>query len=256
MPRYRIDIEYDGRPYAGWQRQADLASVQGAIEKAIFAFAGEHVTIRGAGRTDAGVHATAQVAHFDLQRTHNSDKVQGALNAHLKLAGESVAILAASEVPDSFDARFSARARYYLYVILNRRAPAALMRGNVWHVPRQLDADTMHEAAQRLLGKHDFTTFRSVQCQSASPVKTLDRLDVSRQGDLIEIRACARSFLHNQVRSMVGSLKRVGEGAWSPDDLEDALKSADRARCGQVAPPDGLYLTGVDYESGATPNSD
>ena len=247
MPRYRIDIEYDGRAYAGWQRQADLHTVQEAIEKAIFNFTGETVTIRGAGRTDAGVHATGQVIHVDLGKDMDADKVQGALNAHLKLAGERVAALAATKVGDDFDARFSAKARHYLYVILNRRAPAALMQGNVWHVPRQLDADAMHEAAQGLLGKHDFTTFRSVQCQSDSPVKTLDRLDVARDGDLIEIRASARSFLHNQVRSMVGSLKRVGEGAWSADDLEAALKAADRARCGQVAPPDGLYLTRVDY---------
>ena len=247
MPRYRLDIEYDGRAYAGWQRQADLASVQGAIEKAIFAFTGEEVTIRGAGRTDAGVHATGQVAHADLQKTLSAEKVQGALNAHLKLAGESVAVLSAEEVGDDFDARFSATARHYLYAILNRRAPAALMRGNVWHVPKALDVKTMHAAAQRLVGKHDFTTFRSVQCQSASPVKTLDRLDVVRNGDLVEVHASARSFLHNQVRSMVGSLKRVGEGAWSADDLESALRAADRARCGQVAPPDGLYLTRVDY---------
>lgn len=247
MPRYRLDIEYDGRAYAGWQRQADLATVQEAIEKAILGFCGQTVTIRGAGRTDAGVHATGQVVHVDLDREWDADKVQGALNAHLTMAGEAVAVLASARVADDFDARFSATARHYLYVILNRRAPAALMRGNVWHVPRRLDADAMHAAAQRLLGKHDFTTFRSVQCQSASPVKTLDRLDVSRDGDLIEIRASARSFLHNQVRSMVGSLKKVGEGGWSADDLEAALKAADRARCGQVAPPDGLYLTRVDY---------
>ena len=247
MPRYRIDIEYDGRAYAGWQRQADLNTVQAAIEAAIHGFTSQAVTIRGAGRTDAGVHATGQVAHFDLDRPLSADKVQGALNAHLKLAGERVAVLSARLVQDDFDARFSAKARHYLYVILNRRAPAALMSGNVWHVPRQLDADAMHEAAQQLLGKHDFTTFRSVQCQSDSPVKTLDRLDVRRQGDLIEVHSSARSFLHNQVRSMVGSLKRVGEGGWSAGDLRATLEAADRARCGTVAPPDGLYLTRVDY---------
>ena len=247
MPRYRLEIEYDGRAYAGWQRQADLHSVQAAIEKAIFGFTAETVTVRGAGRTDAGVHATGQVIHVDLAREWQAEKVQGALNAHLKLAGETIAVLAVAQVPDTFDARFSATARHYLYVILNRRAPAALMAGNVWHVPRQLDADAMHAAAQRLLGKHDFTTFRSVQCQSASPVKTLDRLDVARYGDLVEIRASARSFLHNQVRSMVGSLKRVGEGGWDADELEAALKAAERSRCGQVAPPDGLYLIRVDY---------
>ena len=255
MPRYRLDIEYDGRGYAGWQRQAGIPSVQQAIEKAILAFSGEAVTIRGAGRTDAGVHAAGQVVHFDLARAWSGDKVQGAVNAHLKLAGESVAVLTAALVDDGFDARFSATARHYLYVILNRRAPAALMRGNVWHVARRLDAGAMHEAAQRLIGKHDFTTFRSVQCQSASPVKTLDRLDVARDGDLIEIRASARSFLHNQVRSMVGSLKKVGEGVWRSDDLAAALKAADRARCGQVAPPDGLYLTRVDYAAASPSKS-
>jgi tRNA pseudouridine38-40 synthase len=248
MPRYRIDIEYDGRLYAGWQRQAELPTVQAAIEKAIFAFTGESVTIRGAGRTDAGVHATAQVAHVDLARDWRADKVHGALNAHLALAGEHVAALGVTAVDGDFDARFSAKARHYLSVILNRRAPAALMRGNVWHVPRPLDERAMHAAAQRLLGRHDFTTFRSVQCQSDSPVKTLDRLDVTRIGDLIEIRASARSFLHNQVRSMVGSLKRVGEGGWSAGDLQAALEATNRARCGQVAPPDGLYLVKVDYE--------
>lgn len=247
MPRYRLDIEYDGRAYAGWQRQADLRTVQGAIEKAILAFTGEAVAVRGAGRTDAGVHALMQVAHFDLGREWPENKVQGALNAHLKLAGEQIAILGASRADDDFDARFSAKMRHYLYVILNRRAPAALMRGNVWHVPKVLDAEAMHEAAQRLLGKHDFTTFRSVQCQSDSPLRTLDQLDVSRTGDLVEIRASARSFLHNQVRSMAGSLKQVGEGRWNADDLEAALKAANRARCGQVAPPDGLYLVKVDY---------
>ncbi|TYR29672.1 tRNA pseudouridine(38-40) synthase TruA [Mesorhizobium microcysteis] len=247
MPRYRLDIEYDGRAYAGWQRQADLATVQGAVEKAILSATGETVTIRAAGRTDAGVHATGQVAHATLEREWDAFKLQGAVNAHLKLAAEAVAVLACEQVADTFDARFSATSRHYLYVILNRRAPAALMRGNVWHVPKVLNEAAMHEAAQRLLGKHDFTTFRSVQCQSDSPVKTLDRLDVTRDGDLIEVRASARSFLHNQVRSMVGSLKKVGEGAWSADDLEAALKAADRARCGQVAPPDGLYLTRVDY---------
>lgn len=247
MPRYRLDVEYDGRLYAGWQRQAGLHTVQAALEAAIHGFTAQTVTIRGAGRTDAGVHATGQVAHVDLDRDWPADKVQGALNAHLKLAGERVSVLAATAVAPDFDARFSARARRYLYVILNRRAPAALMQGNVWHVPRQLDADAMHAAAQRLLGKHDFTTFRSVQCQSDSPVKTLGRLDVRRHGDLVEVHACARSFLHNQVRSMVGSLKHVGEGSWSGNDLRAALDAADRARCGVVAPPDGLYLTGVDY---------
>ncbi|MBO6724948.1 MAG: tRNA pseudouridine(38-40) synthase TruA [Rhizobiaceae bacterium] len=247
MPRYRIDIEYDGGPYAGWQRQADQHSVQAAIEQAIQAFCGEAVTIRGAGRTDAGVHARGQVAHFDLEREWQSDRVMAAINAHLTKAGETVAVTAAHSVETAFDARFSATARHYLYRILNRRAPPALERGQVWHVARELDPGIMHEAAQVLVGKHDFTTFRSVQCQAKSPVKTLDVLDVTRAGDLVEIRASARSFLHNQVRSMVGTLKRVGEGAWSADDVRAALEAADRAECGPVAPPDGLYLMRVDY---------
>ena len=247
MPRYRLDIEYDGALYAGWQRQADQPSVQAAIEQAIFAFSGETVTIRGAGRTDAGVHATGQVAHVDLAREWSGDKLQGALNAHLKLAGERVAALAVAQVPDTFDARFSATARHYLYRIVNRRAPLTLERGHAWHVARRLDHEAMHAAAQLLLGKHDFTTFRSVQCQAQSPVRTLDRLDVTRAGELIEIRASARSFLHNQVRSMVGSIKRVGEGAWTEAELKAALDAADRSACGTVAPPDGLYLTRVDY---------
>ena len=247
MPRYRLDIEYDGAPYAGWQRQADLPSVQQAIEDAIFRFAGERVTIRGAGRTDAGVHATGQVAHVDLTREWDADKLMGALNAHLKLAGDAVAVFAVREADADFDARFSATARHYLYCILNRRAPPALDLGKTWHVPKALDADAMHEAAQTLLGRHDFTTFRSVQCQANSPVRTLDRLDVTRAGDVIEIRASARSFLHNQVRSLVGTLKRAGDGSWSAADVRAALDAADRSRCGQVAPPDGLFLTQVDY---------
>lgn len=247
MTRYRLDIEYEGTLYSGWQRQAELPSVQQAIEDAIFRFTAQQVTIRGAGRTDAGVHATGQVAHVDIEREWMEDKLMGALNAHLKLAGDSVAVLAVQAVADEFDARFSATARHYLYRILNRRAPAALDRNRVWHVPKALDANAMHEAAQTLLGRHDFTTFRSVQCQANSPIRTLDRLDVTRVGDVIEVRASARSFLHNQVRSLVGTLKRAGEGAWSAADVRAALDAADRSRCGQVAPPDGLFLIGVDY---------
>jgi len=247
VPRYRLDIEYDGGPYAGWQRQDGPRTVQEAIELAIKAFSGETVSIRAAGRTDAGVHATAQVAHVDLTKTWRADTVRDALNAHLQLAGDRISVLAARPVPDDFDARFSATGRRYLYRILNRRSPPALERGKVWWVPKRLDADAMHVAAQRLTGRHDFTTFRSAQCQADSPVRTLDRLDVTRSGDFIEIRAAARSFLHNQVRSMVGSLKRVGDGAWTADDLAAALEARDRAACGQVAPPDGLYLVGVTY---------
>ncbi|MFC5387140.1 tRNA pseudouridine(38-40) synthase TruA [Aquamicrobium segne] len=247
MPRYRLDLEYDGAPYAGWQRQVDLPTVQQAVETAIFRFSGETVSIRGAGRTDTGVHARAQVAHVDLEKDWPDDTVRDALNAHLQQAREHVAVLAATQVDASFDARFSALGRHYLYRIYNRRSPLALDKGKFWWVPRPLDEEAMHEAAQLLLGRHDFTTFRSTQCQASSPVRTLDRLDVTRLGDIIEIRASARAFLHNQVRSMVGSLKRVGDGAWSSHDLKTALEAADRAACGQVAPPEGLYLIGVDY---------
>ncbi len=258
MPRYRLDIEYHGGPYAGWQRQAGQPSVQEAIETAILRFCGEEVRIRGAGRTDAGVHARGQVAHADLGRDWPGERVMAAINAHLMTAGERVAITAAFLVDDAFDARFSATARHYVYTILNRRAPPAIAKGLVWHVSRPLDADAMHDAAQRLVGRHDFTTFRSVQCQAKSPLRTLDRLDVERDGDTIRIFASARAFLHNQVRSMVGTLKRVGEGAWSPDDVAAALAAANRTACGPVAPPDGLSLVRVDYDTGAasTPSSD
>ncbi|WP_192364465.1 tRNA pseudouridine(38-40) synthase TruA [Mesorhizobium mediterraneum] len=247
MPRFRLDIEYDGSLFAGWQRQANQPSVQQAIEQAIEKFCGEQVSLRGAGRTDAGVHATGQVAHVDLVKAWSNDKVRDAVNAHLQTAKERIAILKAAVVPDSFDARFSAIGRHYLYRIVNRRAPAALEKGKIWWVPKRLDAEAMHEAAKVLLGRHDFTTFRSTQCQADNPVRTLDRLDVNRLGDVIEVRASARSFLHNQVRSMVGSLKRVGEGGWTIVDLKAALDARDRAACGQVAPPDGLFLVKVDY---------
>ena len=251
MPRYRLDVEYDGTPYAGWQRQAGQHSVQAALEQAITAFCGEEVSLRGAGRTDAGVHATAQVAHADLVRDWPDDTVRDAVNAHLRMAGETVSVVAATRVAATFDARFSATGRHYLYRILNRRGPPALERNRAWWVPVPLDAAAMHEAAQRLVGRHDFTTFRSIHCQAKSPLRTLDRFDVIRSGDIIELRAAARSFLHNQVRSMVGTLKRVGEGAWTPADVEAALGKRDRAACGAVAPAEGLYLTGVDYPEGA-----
>ena len=247
MPRYRLDLEYDGTPYAGWQRQAGLPTVQQALEEAIFKLSGETVSIRGAGRTDAGVHAAAQVAHVDLEKNWRGETVRDALNAHLRQAGERVAVLGAAQVGGDFDARFSALGRHYLYRISNRRAPPSLDKNRVWWVPRPLDAGAMDAAAKLLLGRHDFTTFRSAQCQANSPLRTLDRLDVARLSDVIEIRASARSFLHNQVRSMVGSLKRVGDGAWTGADLKAALDAADRAACGQVAPPDGLYLVRVDY---------
>ena len=247
MPRYRIDIEYDGAGYCGWQRQAGQPSVQAAIEDALYGFSGERVRIRGAGRTDAGVHALGQVAHFDLERAWPTDTVRDALNAHLAMAAATVAVLTAVEATADFDARFSATARHYLYRIVNRRAPLAIERGHAWHVPQPLDAERMAQAAQELVGRHDFTTFRSVQCQAKSPLRTLDRLEVVRREAAIEIRASARSFLHNQVRSMVGTLKRVGEGAWSAADIRAALAARDRAACGPVAPAQGLFLVGVDY---------
>jgi tRNA pseudouridine38-40 synthase len=245
MPRYKLLIEYDGAPFAGWQVQAELTTVQGVLAAAVEAFCGEKVSVHGAGRTDAGVHAAGQVAHVDLAKDWDADTVRDALTAQLR--PHPVAVLAAARVPDDFDARFSARARHYIYRIVNRRADLALDRGRAWRVARPLDADTMHRAAQKLIGKHDFTTFRAADCQAKSPVRTLDRLDVARERDEIRVVASARSFLHHQVRSMVGSLVLVGEGKWSAKDLAAALAARDRTACGPIAPPDGLYLVKVDY---------
>ena len=245
MPRYRLTLEYDGGDFVGWQRQDNGASVQGAVEEAIANLSSERVTVHGAGRTDAGVHALGQVAHFDLEREFAPDRIRDALNHFLRPA--PVAVLEASLVAPDFHARFSATKRHYLFRILVRRPPPVLERGHVWHVVHQLDAEAMDMAAKALVGKHDFTTFRSAECQANSPLKTLDRLDVRRAADEIHIEASARSFLHNQVRSIVGSLKLVGEGKWRPRDLADALAAKDRSRCGPVAPPDGLYLVKVDY---------
>ena len=245
MPRYCLKLEYDGTPFAGWQRQADALSVQQVVEEAIEKMSGEKVAIQAAGRTDSGVHALGQVVSFDLSREWDAFRIREALNFHTK--PHPVAIVEAAAVPDTFEARFSAKARHYEYRILNRRGRPALDDHRVWHCPMALDAETMHAAAQLILGKHDFTTFRSTQCQANSPLRTLDRLDVRHQGDVIEVYASARSFLHNQVRSMVGSLKKVGEDAWSRDDLKAALEARNRAACGQVAPPDGLFLVRVDY---------
>lgn len=245
MARHKLTIEYDGRPFVGWQRQANGMSVQQALEEAV-ARIDAPARINGAGRTDAGVHATGQVAHVDLAKSWTGDKLRAALNAHLR--AWPVAVLEAEPVAADFDARFSAVKRHYVYRILARRAPPSFSRGLIWHVARRLDADAMHAAAARLLGRHDFTTFRAAECQAHSPVRTLERLDVRRCDETIEIFASARSFLHHQVRSLVGSLEHVGSGKWSADDLEEALLARDRARCGQVAPPDGLYLIGVDYD--------
>jgi tRNA pseudouridine38-40 synthase len=245
MPRYKLLIEYDGAPFVGWQVQHNGISVQGVLTAAVAAFCGESVHVQGAGRTDAGVHALGQVAHIDLAKPWDTDTIRDAINAHLR--PHPVAVLTAEHVADDFDARFSARQRHYLYRIINRRPDLTLEAGRAWRAPRPLDVAVMHAAAQRLVGRHDFTTFRAAECQAKSPVKTLDRLDAERDRDVVRVHASARSFLHHQVRSMVGSLVQVGEGRWSADDLARALAACDRNACGPVAPPDGLYLVRVDY---------
>jgi tRNA pseudouridine38-40 synthase len=245
MPRYRIVIEYDGTPFIGWQRQAQGSSVQGALEEALLKLCGSETGVRGAGRTDAGVHALGQVAHFDLEKDWDPFRVREALNFHLKPA--PISVIECTVAAQDFDARYSATARHYRYRILSRRAPPALDRDRVWWLPMALDASAMAAAAPVLLGRHDFTTFRAAQCQANSPLRTLDRLDVCKWGEEIVIEASARSFLHNQVRSMVGSLKLVGEGKWRARDLQGALQARERAACGPVAPACGLYLVRVDY---------
>lgn len=250
MPRYRITIEYDGGPFVGWQAQAEGLAIQSALEEAIFRFCGERVRVKGAGRTDAGVHALGQVAHFDLGPDKSGGdwppfRVRDAINFHLKPA--PVAVLACALAGPGFDARFSATGRHYLYRILSRRAPPVLDRGRVWWTTRALDAAAMADASSVLVGRHDFTTFRAQACQAKSPVRTLDRLSVVRHGDEITVEASARSFLHSQVRSMAGSLKLVGEGKWTRTDLAAALAARDRGACGAIAPAAGLYLVRVDY---------
>jgi len=245
MTRFRLTLEYDGSPFVGWQRQDNGPSVQGALEEAIEKLSGERVTVTGAGRTDAGVHALGQVAHFDLEKAFEPGKIRDALNHFLR--PNRIVVLDAAVADAEFHARFSATARHYLFRILNRRSPPALETGKVWHISPKLDAEAMHAAAQVLVGRHDFTTFRAAECQAQSPVKTLDRLDVSRRADEIHIEASARSFLHHQIRSFAGTLKLVGEGKWTARDVADALAAKDRARCGPVSPPDGLYLVRVDY---------
>ncbi len=250
MPRYRLILEYDGTPFVGWQVQAAGASVQGQLAKAIAKFCSETADVRGAGRTDSGVHALGQVAHFDLVRDWPPETVRAAVNFHLK--PDPIAILDCAVVADDFDARFSAIGRHYRYRILCRPAPPVLDHVRVGWVPHRLDAAAMQEAAQALVGRHDFTTFRAAGCQAKSPVKTLDHLAVRTDGDEIVIEASARSFLHNQVRSMVGSLKMVGDGKWPVSGLAAALAAKDRAACGPVAPARGLYLVKVDYPPAAT----
>jgi tRNA pseudouridine38-40 synthase len=246
MPRFKLTIEYDGLPFVGWQRQSNGLSVQEVVENALLALCGETVTIRGAGRTDSGVHALGQAAHVDFAKDWPPDILQGAINAHLR--PHPVAVLAVERVPETFDARFSAVRRHYLYRIVNRRAPLTVARGRAWQVARKLDACAMQEAARQLIGRHDFSTFRSSECQASSPVRTLDKLDVVRKGEEIQIFASARSFLHTQVRSIAGSLEHVGSGRWSVADFVAARDARDRSRCGVIAPPDGLYLLGVDYD--------
>ena len=246
MPRFKLIIEYDGAPFAGWQRQKNGLSVQEAIEGALERLCGRAVAICGAGRTDAGVHALGQVAHADLAKEWPLDVLRDGLNAHLR--PHPVAILATELVPASFDARFSAIRRYYLYRIVNRRAPLTVERGRAWLVARRLDVSKMQEAAQCLTGRHDFSTFRSSECQASSPVRTLERLDVVPAAGEIHIKASARSFLHTQMRSIAGSLEHVGRGRWSVEDFIAARDARDRRRCGVIAPPGGLYLIGVDYE--------
>ncbi|WCT74574.1 tRNA pseudouridine(38-40) synthase TruA [Sphingomonas naphthae] len=245
MTRFRLTVEFDGRPFMGWQRQDHGPSVQQAIEEAVFAVSGEAVSLQAAGRTDAGVHGLAMAAHVDVEKPFAPFRLMEAINA--KVRPHPIAILDCAEVPADWHARFSCTGRRYVYRIVNRRAPLALEAGRAWRIAAPLDAEAMHAAAQQLVGLHDFTTFRSVHCQSASAVKSLDRLAVRRVGDAIEVEAAARSFLHHQVRSMVGCLALVGQGKWSAADLRAALEARDRAALGHNAPPDGLYFVGADY---------
>jgi tRNA pseudouridine38-40 synthase len=247
MPRYKFTVEYDGRPFCGWQRQANGPSVQAVLERAIKAFSGETVTIGGAGRTDTGVHATGQVAHADLEQDWPAKTVMRAINFHCQ--PDPVILLDCEKMHEGFDSRFSAIRRSYRYRIVNRFPPLTFERGLAWHVKADLDAEAMHEAAQEFVGHHDFTTFRHTKCQAKSPEKTLESFSVRREGDLIIAECSSRSFLHNQVRSMVGTLRLVGEGKWEPGDIRKALAARDRKACGPVAPSDGLYLTRVDYRS-------
>ena len=249
MPRYKLTLEYDGRGFVGWPRQANGPSVQEALEDAVFGFSGERVTAVAAGRTDAGVHALAQVVHLDLGKAWPAATVRDALNFHLRPA--PISVLEAAAAAADYHARFSAKARRYGYRIVNRPAPLSLDRGRAWHVPQPLDAAAMDAAARKLVGRHDFTTFRSSQCQARSAVKTLDALEVSRMGEEVRVAARARSFLHNQVRAIVGTLKLVGEDKWTASDVARALAARDRSACGPTAPACGLYLAGVDYDDPA-----
>ena len=261
MPRYKLIIEYDGQPYHGFQAQGELPSVQASLERAVKGFSGETLRVHTAGRTDTGVHATGQVIHLDLEKAWKPEVVRNALNAHL--VPEPISVLEASVAPEGWHARFSATERRYLYRILNRASPPALDQGRVWHVKKPLDAQAMHEAAQALVGHHDFTTFRDLACQAKSPMKTLDVARVRREGEEVVLEFASRSFLHRQVRSMAGTLAEVGVGRWSAADVNAALEAKDRKACGPVAPAEGLYLVGVGYgpptarpREGGDPNDD
>lgn len=256
MPRYKLILEYDGTPYAGWQKQNDRISVQSALAEAVFKFCGSEAEVVGAGRTDAGVHATAQVAHVDIPKDMDAFRVMQGINFYLFNpdgnetegdCGNRIAILNAEKVSDEFHARFKAIRRRYIYRILNRRARLGLEAGRAWHVIEPLDAKIMHEAGQQLVGHHDFTSFRDTACQAKSPMKTLEQFDVQRIGEEVRITTSARSFLHHQVRIMVGTVAMAGKGKWSKEDVLAALKATDRTKSGPTAPPDGLYLVGVDY---------
>lgn len=245
MPRYKLTIEYDGTDFVGWQRQENGLAVQEVIERAVNAFCGEDAIVHSAGRTDSGVHALAMAGHIELQQDWKADVVRDAINQHMRPA--PVTILAVEKVADDFHARFSCKRRAYEYRIINRRTPLALDRGRAWRISPKLDAEAMDAAAQVLVGKHDFTSFRSIKCQAASPVKTLDEISVTRLGEDIYVRCAARSFLHNQVRSFAGSLAEVGKGKWRANDLTAALEAKDRAACGPVAPAEGLYFLRAEY---------
>jgi tRNA pseudouridine38-40 synthase len=245
VTRFKLTLEYDGGGFVGWQRQDNGPSIQQSLEEAVFRITGETVLVQGAGRTDAGVHALGQVAHVDIEKEIAAEKLKDAINHHLKPA--PIAVLLSEPAPAEFHARFSATGRAYLYRIVNRRAPLTVDRGRAWLVNAPLDGKAMHDAAQVLVGHHDFSTFRASECQAQSPMKTLDRLSVHRVGEELQLVAEARSFLHHQVRNIVGTLRLVGEGKWSKDDVAAALEAKDRTKGGPTAPPDGLYLTRVGY---------
>jgi len=245
MARWKLTIEYDGGPFVGWQRQENGLTVQQVMEEAVKAFCGKELVVHASGRTDAGVHARGQVAHVDIAAPRRAKDVRDGLNFHMR--PHPVSIIEAEEVPADFDARRSAVEREYLYIINNRRAALALDRGRMWHIPHALDTAAMNDAAEALLGQHDFTSFRAAECQAKSPVKTLDELNAQRDGDIVYVKARARSFLHHQVRNMVGTLALVGQGKWTRADVASALAACDRAKAGPTAPPDGLYFMKVRY---------